>query len=243
MKKITTILGLLFLSMTILSSCGDKDKDDKKSKKDREISVKNLDKDIDNEEDAVEAMIIIKKAQIDLIEKAIGPPLLNPEDEDIEERGEEIEDATKDVMEKIYDEEWDEDDLEDAENWDEYEDLEDKIEDIMKDYIEKYSEKINNDMEEESYEEEYDTEEVTEEGYYYGEDDYDDEWYYEFEESFMVECTSENYSAMYDYCECALEEIMDEYTPNELENLDPDEALEFIQFDTDCLELIDYDEY
>jgi hypothetical protein len=74
--------------------------------------------------------------------------------------------------------------------------------------------------------------------------DYDyDEWNDEFAESFMKECISGNYSVMYDYCECALEEIMYEYTPNELENLDPDEAMEFIQFDTDCLELIDYDDY
>jgi len=227
MKKITIILGLLFLSMTILNSCGDQDKDDKKSKRDREISVKNLDKDIDNEEDAVEAMITIKKAQIELVEKAIGPPLLMMDDEDLEDRAEEIEDASDDIMEKIYDEEWDEDDLEDARNWDEYEDLNEEFEDIMEDYFEKHSEKRNNDMEEE----------------YYEEDDYDDEWSYEFEESFMEECTSKDYLALYDYCECALEEIMYEYTPNELENLDPDEALEFIQFDTDCLELIDYDEY
>ncbi|MBT5353609.1 MAG: hypothetical protein HOL56_00790 [Flavobacteriales bacterium] len=225
MKKLT-ILGVVFLSMTILFSCGD-DKKSKKSKKDREISVKNLDKDIDNEEDAVEAMITITKAQIELVEKAIGPPLLMMDDEDLEDRGEDIDKAEEDVWDKIIDEEWDEDDLEDADNWDEYEDLKDEFEDIMEDYFEKYSEKLNNDMEEE----------------YYEEDDYDDEWSYEFEESFMEECTSKDYLALYDYCECALEEIMYEYTPNELENLDPDEALEFIQFDTDCLELIDYDEY
>jgi len=224
MKKLT-ILGVVFLSMTILFSCGD-DKKSKKSKKDREISVKNLDKDIDNEEDAVEAMITITKAQIELVEKAIGPPLLMMDDEDLEDRGEDIDKAEEDVWDKIIDEEWDEDDLEDADNWDEYEDLKDEFEDIMEDYFEKYTEKINNDMEE-----------------YYEEDDYDDEWSYEFEESFMEECTSKDYLALYDYCECALEEIMYEYTPNELENLDPDEALEFIQFDTDCLELIDYDEY
>ena len=138
MKKLMKILGLLFLSMTILSSCGDKDKGDKKSKRDREISVKNLDKDIDNEEDAVEAMITIMKARIDLIEKAIGPPLLNPEDEDMEDRGDDISEASEDVWEKIYDEEWDRDDLEDAKNWDEYEDIEkeheDKAEDLMKLY-------------------------------------------------------------------------------------------------------------
>ena len=227
MKKITTILGLLFLSMTILNSCGDKDKDDKKSKRDREISVKNLDKDIDNEEDAVEAMITIKKAQIELVEKAIGPPLLMMDDEDLEDRAEEIEDASDEIMEKIYDEEWDEDDLEDARNWDEYEDLNEEFEDIMEDYFEKHSEKQNNDMEEE----------------YYEEDDYDDEWSYELEEAFMEECTSEDYLAVYDYCECALEEIMYEYTPNELENLDPDEVFEFIVENTDCIELIDYDEY
>ena len=59
----------------------------------------------------------------------------------------------------------------------------------------------------------------------------------------MQKCVSGNYSLMYDYCECALEEMRYEYTPNELENLDPDEAIEFIQYDTDCLKLLDYDEY
>ena len=142
-------------------------------------------------------------------------------------RVEDIEEAVQKILEAMDDEKISFSDLEDADNWDEYEDLKDEFEDIMEDYFEKYSEKLNNDMEEE----------------YYEEDDYDDEWSYEFEESFMEECTSKDYLALYDYCECALEEIMYEYTPNELENLDPDEALEFIQFDTDCLELIDYDEY
>ena len=131
MKKLT-ILGVVFLSMTILFSCGD-DKKSKKSKKDREISVKNLDKDIDNEEDAVEAMITITKAQIELVEKAIGPPLLMMDDEDLEDRGEDIDKAEEDVWDKIIDEEWDEDDLEDADNWDEYEDLKKEMEDFVDD--------------------------------------------------------------------------------------------------------------
>ena len=211
MKKLMTIFGAFFFASVVLTSCGD-------------VNIEDLDKDIDNEEDAVEALITVMKAEMELMEKKMGPM---QELADMADRNEDIVEASEDVWDKIIDEEWDEDDLEDADNWDEYEDLKDEFEDIMEDYFEKYSEKLNNDMEEE----------------YYEEDDYDDEWSYEFEESFMEECTSKDYLALYDYCECALEEIMYEYTPNELENLDPDEALEFIQFDTDCLELIDYDEY
>ena len=82
--------------------------------------------------------------------------------------------------------------------------------------------------------------------YDYGYDDYGDglddydEWYDEFEQSFMRECTADNYSSMYDYCECALEELFYEYSLNELENLDPEDAIDFIQYDTDCLEMLDY---
>ena len=119
MKKLMTIFGAFFLASVVLTSCGD-------------VNVKDLDKGIDNEEDAVEAMITITKAKIEMINKAMGPM---QELADMEDRVDDISDAREDVWEKIYDEEWDEDDLEDADNWDEYEDLEDEFEDKMEDYM------------------------------------------------------------------------------------------------------------
>lgn len=119
MKKLMTIFGAFFLASVVLTSCGD-------------VNVEDLDKGIDNEEDAVEAMITIMKAQIEMIDKAMGPM---QELADMEDRGDDIGEASDDVWEKIYDEDWDQDDLEDADNWDEYEDLEDEFEDKMEDYM------------------------------------------------------------------------------------------------------------
>ena len=119
MNKLMTIFGAFFLASVVLTSCGD-------------VNVKDLDKGIDNEEDAVEAMITITKARIEMINKAMGPM---QELADMEERGEDINDVTEDVYEKIRDEEWDEDDLEDADNWEDYEDLEDEYEDLSEDFM------------------------------------------------------------------------------------------------------------
>ena len=57
----------------------------------------------------------------------------------------------------------------------------------------------------------------------------------------MENCTKDNYDAMYDYCECALEELMYEYTIDQMEYLDADVVIDFIQFNTDCIELIEYE--
>ena len=129
MKKLMTIFGAIFLASVVLTSCADDKKDDKK--KVRLIDLKDLDKGIDNEEDALEAMITITKARIEMINKAMGPM---QELADMEDRGEEIGDVKEDVKEKIRDEEWDEDDFEDADNWDEYEDLVDEFEDLDNDF-------------------------------------------------------------------------------------------------------------
>ena len=130
MKKIITIFGAIFLASVVLTSCADDKKDDKK--KVRLIDLKDLYNGIDNEEDAVEAMITITKARIEMINKAMVPM---QELADMEDRGEEIGDAKGDVKEKIRDEEWDEDDFEDEDNWDEYEDLEDEYEDLYEDFM------------------------------------------------------------------------------------------------------------
>jgi len=119
MNKLMTIFGAFFLSSVVLTSCGD-------------VNVKDLDKGIENEEDAVEAMITIKKAQIEMINKAMGPM---QELADMQDRVDDINDARKDVGETISDEEWDDDDLEDADNWDEYEDLEDEFDDLREDFM------------------------------------------------------------------------------------------------------------
>ena len=112
-----TIFGAFLIASFVLTSCGD-------------VNVEDLDKDIDNEEDAVEALITIVKAQMELTEKRMGPMQKLA---DMADRADDIDDAEEDVNEKIYDEEWDEDDLEDADNWDELEDLENDLEDLQED--------------------------------------------------------------------------------------------------------------
>ena len=119
MKKLMTIFGAFFLASVVLTSCGD-------------VNVKDLDKGIDNEEDAVEAMITIMKARIEMINKAMGPM---QELADMEDRADDISDAKDDLKEKIRDEKWDEDDFEDADNWDEFEELEDEYEDLSEDFM------------------------------------------------------------------------------------------------------------
>ena len=91
MKKLMTIFGAFFFASVVLTSCGD-------------VNVEDLDKDIDNEEDAVEALITITKAQIEMLDKAMGPM---QELADMEDRGEDIEKAEDDVWDKIRDEKWD----------------------------------------------------------------------------------------------------------------------------------------
>ena len=130
MKKLMTIFGAIFLASVVLTSCADDKKDDKK--KVRLIDLKDLDKGIDNEEDALEAMITITKARIEMINKAMGPM---QELADMEDLRDDISDAQDDVKEKIRDEKWDEEDLEDADNWDEYEKLEDEFEDLYEDFM------------------------------------------------------------------------------------------------------------
>jgi len=119
MKKLMTIFGAFFLASLVLTSCGD-------------VNVKDLDKGIDNEEDAVEAMITIMKARIEMINKAMGPM---QELADMEDLRDDISDAQDDVKEKIRDEKWDEEDLEDADNWDEFEDIAEVYEDLREDIM------------------------------------------------------------------------------------------------------------
>jgi len=119
MKKLVTIFGAFFLASVVLTSCGD-------------VNVEDIDKGIDNEEDAVEAMITITKANIEMINKAMGPM---QELADMEDRVDDISDAKDDLKEKIRDEDWDEDDFEDQDNWDEFEDLEDEYEDLSEDFM------------------------------------------------------------------------------------------------------------
>ena len=146
MKKLLTIFGAFFFASAVLTSCGS-------------TNLENLDKDIDSEEDAVEALMIITEAQMEMLNKAMGP---YQELADMKDRGEDIQDAINDVEDKIRDEEWSDKDLRDADNWDDYEDLQDELEDLQDDLWDLEEDIPNLDF----Y---YDTEAATEEYY----DDYD----------------------------------------------------------------------
>ena len=114
MKKLMTIFGAFFFASVVLTSCGD-------------ANIEDLDKDIESEEDVVEAMLTLGKAQLNLMESLKGPL---EEMVDLQKRYEDINDASEDIRKKVNDEEWDYEDLEDADNWDEYEDMLDEIEDL-----------------------------------------------------------------------------------------------------------------
>ena len=116
MKKLLTIFGAFFFASAVLTSCGS-------------TNVEDLDKDIDSEEDAVEALMIITEAQMEMLNKAMGP---YQELADMKDRAEDIDKASQEVEEKIRDEKFSLDDLEGADNWDEYEDLKDELEDLEK---------------------------------------------------------------------------------------------------------------
>ena len=117
MKKLMTIFGAFFFASVVLTSCGD-------------ANIEDLDKDIESEEDAVEALMTLGSAQLNLMASLKGPL---EEMVDLQKRYEDINDASKDVWEKVEDEEWDYEDLEDADNWDEYEDILDEMEDLGED--------------------------------------------------------------------------------------------------------------
>jgi DNA repair exonuclease SbcCD ATPase subunit len=116
MKKIMKFVGAFFFASVLLTSCG-------------EVNVEDLDKDIETEEDIVDAMITIDKASMEIINKALGPL---QELKDLTERVEDIKDASEDINDAMSDEDWTMEDLEDAENWDEYEDVEKELEELEK---------------------------------------------------------------------------------------------------------------
>jgi len=120
MKK----LLLLLLCVPLMFSCG-------------EENLKDLDKNIENEEDAVEALITLTKAKIEILERFKAPMQdLSDLSKEMKKRGEDIKEAQEDLNEKIYDEDWDEEDLEDADNWDEFEDLVKELEELEEDMLE-----------------------------------------------------------------------------------------------------------
>ena len=137
MKNLMTIFGAFFFTALVLTSCG-------------EANLQDLDKDIENEEDAVDALITLTKAKIEMLEKFKGPMQdLADLSKEMKKRGEDIEEAQEDVADKIYDEDWDEEDLEDADNWDEYEDLVKDLEELGEDILE-LGENIEENMEDNS---------------------------------------------------------------------------------------------
>ena len=91
MKKLTIIFGAFFIASLVLTSCGD-------------VNVEDLDKDIENEEDAVDALITLTKAKIEMLEKFKGLTQdLADLSKEMKKRGKDIEESQEDVGEKIYD--------------------------------------------------------------------------------------------------------------------------------------------
>ena len=124
MKKLMIIFGAFFITSLVLTSCG-------------EANLQDLDKDIENEEDAVDALITLTKAKIEMLEKFKGLTQdLADLSKEMKKRGKDIEESQEDVGEKIYDEDWDEEDLEEADNWDEYDDLVKNLEELEEDIFE-----------------------------------------------------------------------------------------------------------
>ena len=108
MKKLMTIFGAFFFASVVLTSCGD-------------VNIEDLDKDIESEEDAVEAMLTLGEAQLDLIVSLKGPV---QEVADLKDRFEKIHESSEDVYDQIKDEDLDwEDIIEDNE----YEDMQDFV--------------------------------------------------------------------------------------------------------------------
>jgi hypothetical protein len=245
------ILGMLFLSVTILFSCGDDVKSDKDKKKDK------LKKEIKDPCDILDYSIKIFEDLDDLADNYDDIDDLEDDRKDkkkVDNYFDDLEDAWKYAF-KEFDNEEMQVVFGDCDNDDEFteslEEVEYFFEQRCEELFDFISEKRGS-MQEESYDSEIETveeraeassEEVIEgdgyyDGYNNGEDDYSP---YDVEE-FMRLCTSGE-SDMYDYCECVIDELMYVYTTYELENMEEDEVIEFIQFDTDCLELINYDEY
>ena len=120
MKKLLFIL----LCLPLMFSCG-------------EANLKGLDKDIENEEDAVDALIILTKSKIEMLQKQKGILQdLSDLSKEMKKRAEDIEESQEDVSDKIYNENWNEEDLEEANNWDEYEDLVKDLEELKEDIFE-----------------------------------------------------------------------------------------------------------
>jgi hypothetical protein len=249
MKKITTILGLLFLSMTILSSCED-NKSEKENKKDK------YKKEIKDPCDILDYSIEIFEDLLDLSDKYDDIDDLEDDKKDkkkVNAYFDDLEDAWKyafkefeaeEMMEVFESECRNDEDMEEsmAEIKDFYEERYEVFLDFAKeevDNMEKDTRRVEETVDAVVTEEapRYETEEVEARSY-----DYAEEEELQFMEDFMEECTSDDYYAMYDYCECALEELMYEYTIDEMDYLDTDEAIDFIKYNTDCLELIGYDE-
>jgi len=270
MKKITTILGLLFLSMTILSSCeGEKSKNKKDNKYEKEIKdpCDILDYSIEIFED-LEALSEEYDDIDDLEDDKKDKKKVNAYFEDLENAWKyAFKEFEAEEMMLIYEFECrNDDDMKEA--MDEIEDFyEEKSEDLL-DFI---REEFDN------MEKEYDKAEVTEKAataveavavddyksYDYTDAkkakdkpkaekekvesyDYAEDKELKFMDDFMRECTSNNdytENEMYDYCDCALEELMYEYTIDQMDYLDNDEAIDFIKYNTDCLELMEHDAY
>jgi len=121
MKKLMSIFGAFFFTALVLTSCG-------------EVNVKDLDKDIENEDDAVEAYLTLFEARLQLMESLKGPL---EEIAALKDRVEELDKAGDDLQEKCIEEELDFDDIEEDNEMEdlmkEGEDLSEELEKLLED--------------------------------------------------------------------------------------------------------------
>jgi len=195
MKKLIKFLGLLFLSMTILFSCGEDAKSDKESEK--ENKKDKYKKEIKDPCDILDYTIEIFEDLERLSDKYDDIDDLEDDKKDkkkVNAYFDDLEDAWKYAFKKFDAEEMmgvfinciDEDHIESfdeveyffEERFEDFTDFIDmKMNDLQTEYYEgedaaaDYGHAEEASEEEYYYEEEYETEEVTEEGYYYGEDE------------------------------------------------------------------------
>ena len=180
MKKLT-ILGVVFLSMTILFSCGEDAKSDKESEKDKKKDK--YKKEIKDPCDILDYSVKIFEDLNDLADNYDDIDDLEDDKKDkkkVDDYFDDLEEAWKYAFKEFDNEEiltevfgsCDNEEIEE-ESYEVEDFFEERFEDFER-FIEKYVKKINNDMEEESY----DYEGETEEGYYEAEAT-EEEYYYE----------------------------------------------------------------
>jgi hypothetical protein len=237
MKELMKILGALFLSMTILFSCGEDAKSDKEKKKDK------FKKEIKDPCDILDYSVKIFEDLNDLADNYDDIDDLEDDKKDkkkVDDYFDDLENAWKYAF-KEFDNEEMEEVFGGCDNEDEMEESFDEVEyffeERCQEFLDFISEKMIN-MQEESYDYEGETEEdyyeaeAAEEYYSDEEVAYDGGWPEDEQRAFMENCVIEGVTTV-DYCSCMLEKVLKRYPePEDALNMDMEWMMKEAQ---DCL--------